>query len=115
MAAIESTYFMLDPRLEILYVNWLVLSVVWYFGIAFSIYFVVKNARLGALTAGIIGWIMLAFWSIDSLYTISGHHPLLASALNTAVTIRNFISIVIASLVVATSHTIFHKIRIHDL
>jgi len=115
MAAIESTYFMLNPRLEILYVNWLVLSVVWYFGIAFSLYFVVKNARLGALTAGIIGWITLAFWSIDSLYIISGHHPLLASALNTAVTIRNFISTVIASFVVATSHPIFHKIRIHDL
>jgi hypothetical protein len=74
----------------------------------------VKNTRLGALTAGIIGWITLAFWSIDSLYIIAGH-SLLASSLNTAVIIRNFIGIVIASLVVATSHTIYHKIRIHDL
>jgi hypothetical protein len=30
-------------------------------------------------------------------------------------TIRNFIGVVIATFVVAASHNIFHKIRIHDL
>jgi uncharacterized protein YbjT (DUF2867 family) len=114
MVTIGSTYYTLDPRLEIFHVNWLVLSFVWYFGIAFSIYFVIKNARLGVLTAGIIGWITLAFWSLDSVYTIAGH-SLLESSLNMAVTIRNFIGMVIASLVVAASHNIFHKIRIYDL
>lgn len=114
MLAIESTYFTLDPKLETIHANLLILNILWYFGITFSIYFVIKNARLGALTAGIIGWVTLAFWSIDSFYSIIGH-PLFASSPNTVVNIRNFISIVIASLVVATSHNVFHKIRIHDL
>jgi uncharacterized protein YbjT (DUF2867 family) len=114
MAAIGSTYYMLDSRPEIFHGNWLVLSGVWYFGIAFSIYFVTKGARLGAMTAGIIGWITLAFWLTDNIYTVSGH-SLIASSPNMIMTVRNFIGIVIATFVVAASHNLFHKIRNHDL
>lgn len=114
MAAIGSAYYMLDSRSEIFHANWLVLSALWYFGIAFSIYFVSKSARLGAMTAGIIGWITLVFWLTDNIYTISGH-SLIASSPNMMMTLRNFIGVVIATFVVAASHNIFHKIRIHDL
>ena len=114
MAVIGSTYYMLDSRPEIFHANWLVLSALWYFGIAFSIYFVTKGARLGAMTAGIISWITLAFWLTDNIYTVSGH-SLIASSLNMIMTIRNFIGIVIATFVVAASHNIFHKIRSHGL
>jgi uncharacterized protein YbjT (DUF2867 family) len=114
MAIIGSTYYMIDSRREIIHFNWLVLSVLWYFGIAFSIYFVIKSARLGALIAGIIGWITLGFWLIDNFYTVSGH-SLIASSPNMIMTTRNFIGVVIAALVVAASHNIFHKIRIHGL
>ena len=34
--------------------NWLVPSGIWYFGIAFSIFFVRNGVRLGAITAGTI-------------------------------------------------------------
>ncbi|HZD81591.1 MAG TPA: NAD(P)H-binding protein [Nitrososphaeraceae archaeon] len=114
MSAIGSTYYLLDSRPEIFYANWLVLSALWYFGIAFSVYFIIKGARLGAMIAGIIGWITLTFWLTDNIYTVSGH-SVIASSPGIVMTIRNFIGVVIAIFVVAASHNIFHKIRIHDL
>ncbi|MGH9974891.1 MAG: epimerase, partial [Nitrososphaeraceae archaeon] len=114
LAVIGSTYYMLDARPEILSINWLILSGSWYLGIVVSIYFVRNGARLGAITAGVIGWVTLAFWLIDNLYTVSGD-SLLASTPNMTMTIRNFIGAVVAGLVVASSHSVFHKIRIYGL
>ena len=114
LGLVGSTYYVLDARPEILNMNWLILSGLWYFGIAFSIYFVSNGARLGAITAGFIGWITLAFWLIDNIYTISGD-SVLASSPDITMIIRNFIGAVVAGLVVASSHNVFHKIRIYGL
>jgi uncharacterized protein YbjT (DUF2867 family) len=114
LAAVGSTYYLLDGRPEIFTTNWLILSGIWYFGIAFSIFFVRNGARLGAIIAGVIGWLTLAFWLIDNIYTISGH-SLLASSPGIEMTIRNFVGAVIAGFVVASSHNVFHKIRIYGL
>lgn len=114
LAAIGSTYYLLDGRPEIFATNWLILSAIWYFGIAFSIFFVRNGARLGAIIAGVIGWLTLAFWLIDNIYTISGN-SLLASSPSMEMTIRNFIGAVISGFVVAFSHNVFHKIRIYGL
>ena len=107
-----SHYF--SSRRVWLYATFLLVLGVLFIGIAFSIYFVTKGARLGAMTAGIISWITLAFWLTDNIYTLSGH-SLIASSPNMIMTIRNFIGIVIATFVVAASHNLFHKIRNHDL
>lgn len=114
LAAIGSTYYMLDGRPEIFGTNWLILSGIWYFGISFSIFFVRNGARLGAMIAGVIGWLTLAFWLIDNIYTIAGD-SLLASSPGIEMTIRNFIGAVVAGFVVASSHNVFHKIRIYGL
>lgn len=114
LAAIGSTYYLLDGRPEIFGTNWLVLSGLWYFGIAFSIFFVRNGARLGAIIAGVIGWLTLAFWLIDNIYTISGN-SLLASSPGMEMTIRNFIGAIVAGFVTASSHNVFHKIRIYGL
>jgi uncharacterized protein YbjT (DUF2867 family) len=114
MVAISSTYYILDARPEIFQANWLILSGFWYFGIAFSIYFVIKGARLGAMVAGIIGWITLAFWLTDNIYTVLGN-SLIASSPDIIMTIRNFIGAIIAAVVVVASHNVFHKIRVHGL
>ena len=114
LALIGSTYYILDGRPEIYSMNWLALSGIWYFGIAFSIFFVRNGARLGAITAGTIGWLTLSFWLIDNIYTISGN-SLLASSPGVEMTIRNFIGAAVAGLVVTSSHNVFHKIRIHEL
>jgi hypothetical protein len=114
LAVIGSTYYLLDGRPEIFGTNWLILSGIWYFGIAFSIFFVRNGARLGAIIAGVIGWLTLTFWLIDNIYTVSGN-SLLASSPGMEMTIRNFIGAVVAGFVVVSSHNVFHKIRIYGL
>jgi len=105
------TSYMLDARIEIFEPAWIMLAGLWYFGIALSIYFIHKGARLGSIIAGIIGWITLTFWLLDNFYLIFGT-SILASSPGYAMTIRNCIGAAIACLVIASSHNLFHKIRI---
>jgi uncharacterized protein YbjT (DUF2867 family) len=105
-------YYMIDARIEIFEPAWIMLAGLWYFGISLSIYFIHKGARLGSIIAGIIGWITLTFLLLDNFYLISGR-SVLASSPGYAMTIRNCIGAAIACLVIASSHNLFHKIRIH--
>jgi hypothetical protein len=114
MAAIGSTYYMLDARPEVFQTNWLILSSIWYFSIAFSLFFVFNGARLGAITSGIIGWITLTLWLADNIYIVSGN-SLIATSPDMTITIRNFIGAGIAISVVAASHNVYHKIRVHGI
>jgi uncharacterized protein YbjT (DUF2867 family) len=114
MAAIGSTYYMLDTRPEVFHFNWIILSGLWYISIAFCLFFVFNGARLGAITAGIIGWITLTFWLIDNIYTVSGQ-SLIAESPGILMTLRNFIGVVIAASVVAASHNLYHKIRVNGI
>jgi len=112
LAIIGFTYYLLDARIEIYEPIWVILAGLWYFGIAFSIFFIHKGARLGSIIAGIIGWITLTFWLLDNFYLTFGT-SVLASPPGYAMTIRNCIGATIACLVIASSHNLFHKIRIH--
>jgi uncharacterized protein YbjT (DUF2867 family) len=114
LAIIGFTYYLLDVRIEIFQPIWVVLAGLWYFGIAFSIFFIHKGARLGSIIAGILGWITLTFWLLDNFYLIFGT-SILASPPGYIMTIRNCIGAAIAGLVVSSSHNLFHKIRIHCL
>ena len=114
MAAIGSTYYMLDARPEVFHFNWLILSGLWYLSIAFSLFFCFNGARLGAFTAGVIGWITLIFWLTDNIYTISGS-SLIATSPNLMMTLRNFIGAGIAASVVVASHNVYHKIRVNGI
>jgi uncharacterized protein YbjT (DUF2867 family) len=114
LAIIGSTYYFLDPRTEIFQPLWLVLGGIWYFGIAFSIYFIHSGARLGSMIAGTIGWVTLAFWLVDNLYIVSGT-SLIASPPGYVMAIRNFVGALVAILVITSSHNLFHKLRIHCL
>jgi len=112
LAIIGFTYYLLDARIEIYEPIWVMLAGLWYFGIAFSIFFIHKGARLGSILAGIIGWITLTFWLLDNFY-LTFASSVLASPPGYAMTIRNCIGAAIACLVIASSHNLFHKIRIH--
>jgi uncharacterized protein YbjT (DUF2867 family) len=114
LAIIGSTYYMLDARPEVFHVNWLTLSAFWYISIVFSLFFCFNGARLGAFTAGAIGWITLIFWLIDNIYTVSGN-SLIATSPNLIMTLRNFIGAGIAASVVLASHNVYHKIRVNDI
>ncbi|MDQ3851982.1 MAG: NAD-dependent epimerase/dehydratase family protein [Thermoproteota archaeon] len=110
MAAIGSTYYIIDGRPEIYNTNWIILGTLWYLGIAFAIYFLRYGARLGALTAGLLGWLTLTFWLIDNFYIV-WETPIIASSPDATITIRNFIGAGVAVIVIATSHNLFHKLR----
>jgi uncharacterized protein YbjT (DUF2867 family) len=110
MAAIGSTYYIIDGRPEIYQSNWIIVSILWYLGIAFALYFLRYGARLGALTAGVLGWLTLAFWFTDNFYILWGTE-VIASSPDATITIRNFIGAGVAALVVATSPNLFHKLR----
>ena len=112
LTIIGLTYYLLDARIEIFEPIWVMLAGLWYFGIAFSIFFIHKGARLGSIIAGIIGWITLTFWLLDNFY-LTFATSVLASPPGYAMTIRNCIGAAIACLVIASSHNLFHKIRIH--
>ena len=114
LSIIGLTYYLMDARIEIFQPIWLVLAGLWYFSIAFSIYFIHKGARLGSIIAGTIGWITLTFWLLDNFYLIFGT-SVLASPPGYLMTIRNCIGATIAGFVIASSHNLFHKIRIHCL
>jgi uncharacterized protein YbjT (DUF2867 family) len=114
MAVVGSTYYMLDARPEVFQISWLVLSGLWYLSIAFSLFFVFKGARLGTITAGIIGWITLAFWLVDNIYTVS-NDSLIATSPDLIMTYRNFVGGIFAAIVVATSHNVYHKLRIYGI
>jgi hypothetical protein len=110
MAAIGSTYYIMNERPEIYHINWIILATLWFLGIAFAIYFLRYGARLGALTAGVLGWLTLTFWLIDNFYVVWGT-SIIASPPDATITIRNFIGAGVAALVVVTSHNLFHKLR----
>jgi uncharacterized protein YbjT (DUF2867 family) len=112
LGIIGATYYFLDNKNDLLFTPlWIILAIVWYFGILFALFFVKDGARLGSLVAGIIGWITLIFWgfnNVDLIYdnSISLYYP------NILVAIRNFIGAIVAGLVIAASHNLFHKLRV---
>src|SRR5918994_4239471 len=110
MALIGSTYYILDARAEVFQINWLVLSGLWYLTIGFSLFFVFNGASLGAVTSGIDGWTTLAFWLVDNIYTVSGN-SLIATSPDLIMTLRNFVGAIIAAIVVAASHNVYHMTR----
>ena len=110
LGIIGATYYFLDSRSDIFSPHWIILAILWYFGILFAIFFVKNGARLGSMVAGIIGWITLAFWLFNNIYLISDN-TINFSSHNTVITIRNFIGAIVAGLSIAASHNLFHKIR----
>lgn len=110
LGIIGATYYFLDNKSDIFSPHWIILAILWYFGILFAIFFVKNGARLGSMVAGIIGWITLAFWLFNNIYLISDN-TINFSSHNTVITIRNFIGAIVAGLSIAASHNLFHKIR----
>ncbi|HEU4482689.1 MAG TPA: NAD(P)H-binding protein [Nitrososphaeraceae archaeon] len=111
LGIIGATYYFLDSKNDLFTPLWIILAIVWYFGILFALFFVKDGARLGSLVAGIIGWITLFFWGFNNVYliydnSINLYYP------NVLVAIRNVIGAIVAGLVIAASHNLFHKIRV---
>lgn len=110
MAAIGSTYYIIGGSPEIYNGIWIIFGALWYIGIAFALYFLRFGARLGALTAGIVGWVSLAFYLINSFQFIWDNSSIISSS-DTTISVLNFIRAAIAAVVVVTSHNLFHKLQ----
>jgi uncharacterized protein YbjT (DUF2867 family) len=110
MAAIGSTYYLIDGRPEIYDTNWIIFGILWYLGIAFAIYFLRYGARLGSLTAGLLGWLTLTLWLIDNFYILWGTTSVIASSPDATIMIRNFVGVGVAAIVVGIFHYLFHKL-----
>src|SRR5919107_528642 len=67
LGIIGGTYYFLDNKNDLFTPLWIILAIVWYFGILFALFFVKDGARLGSLVAGIIGWITLIFWGFNNV------------------------------------------------
>jgi len=82
----------------------------WYVGIAFALYFIRKGARLGALVAGIIGWVTMTFWLIEGQgsFLAASHSDMLLGPIALSL---NVLGLVTVSIEIAASHNIFHKLR----
>jgi uncharacterized protein YbjT (DUF2867 family) len=113
MAIFGLTYYLISPRQEIFQPQWLVLGALWYVGIAFAIYFVRYGTRLGALVAGILGWTTLVFWLLDYNYVVFGSSAIASTPdqlMMMRMTARNFLGAIVASVVIVSSHRMFHKL-----
>ncbi len=108
---IGTTYYLLDTRQEFLNPIWIVVAAFWYLAIIISIYFIRYGAKLGALLAGVVGWLTLVFWLMDSYYIIGGRSILFSNP-STYETSRNMIGVIIAAFTIISSHNIFNKERI---
>ncbi|MCV0399285.1 MAG: NAD-dependent epimerase/dehydratase family protein [Nitrosarchaeum sp.] len=109
MAITGTTCYWLDDRNSVYEPVWLLTSIFWYVAIFTSIIFVKNKTRLGYLLAGILSWLTIAFWLLNS-FNVIFDSPILSSIPNDIITIRNFISIVIAALAIIASHNTFHNI-----
>ena len=110
LAFIGTTYYWLDDRSDVYQLGWLVGSVVWYLSIGSAIFFVRQKTRLGYMISGVLGWVTLSFWMFDNFH-VAFQTSVLSEAPNLLMTIRNFVGISIASLVIVASHNVFHKVR----
>lgn len=113
MLAIGTTYYWMDDRPDVYRAEWVLLSLIWFTTIVFSIVFVKNKARLGYLIAGIISWITLAFWLSDNYYVLF-QDSVLARQPSFEMTVRNFVGVVFACIAIAASHNIFHKIQTYQ-
>lgn len=110
LVSVGSVYYMVQRWQDPFQPVNLALLFSWYFGIAFALYFIRQGARLGALVAGIIGWVTLTFWLIE------GQGRFLPATqpdmfLGPIAFWLNVLGFIIVSVEIAASHNIFHKLR----
>jgi len=110
MSVIGTTYYWLDDRQEVYEPEWLLVSILWYVIVAFSLMFVKNKTRLGYLVAGTLSWVTLAFWLLDN-YHVVFHDSVIARQPGAEMTVRNFVGVAAAMVAILASHNVFHKIH----
>ena len=92
---------------------------IWFLLLIISYFFIKKGARLGALLAGIVGWIAALFLLIDSMYLISylpkmGSYPvskgiaILGSYPDVNTVLLNIIGLFVIAILLVFAHFTFY-------
>ena len=108
LALTGTTYYYIDNRKQAYEIQWILISLVWYGSICFSITKVVYKAKNGYLLAGIVSWATLAFVIFDNYQSVF-HTATITVKQNDITTIRNLILAGMSSLGILSSHNAFHK------
>ena len=109
MGICGTSYYWLDDRPVVYEPLWLSTSAVWYVVIAFAALMVHNKTRLGYVIAGVLSWVTLSFWLFDNLHVVFDA-SIISAEPNLAMTVRNFVGVLVAAMSVVASHNLFHKI-----
>lgn len=104
-----TSYYWLDDRPVVYEPLWLSVSAVWYVVIAFAMLMVHNKTRLGYVIAGVLSWVTLSFWLFDNFHVVFDT-SIISAEPNLAMTVRNFVGVLVAATAVVASHNLFHKI-----
>lgn len=80
---------------------------VWLAGVGVSIFFSARGTRLGSLGAGVVGWLFVAFWTLDLAGLAIGQKPGLASP---AALLEVFM-VFVGAVTTVVGHLSFHRPR----
>lgn len=107
VVALGFSYYPLHTLFDPYTPVWILLMGLWLFGIVFSFYFIRLGVRLGALSAGIVGWLSLGFWVVElsALVLLQPDAPGYLGLMS-----RDIIGIAVSSTTVVLAHLNFREI-----
>ncbi|MBM3898161.1 MAG: NAD-dependent epimerase/dehydratase family protein [Thaumarchaeota archaeon] len=106
LAALGLTTLVAGSLPELLGSLWTGLVLLWLVGIGYSLFFLRFGARMGALSAGVVAWLALAFWMLDAAVAVQ-----MAVSESGSAIARDIVGIVLAAATVLLSHFSFHERR----
>ncbi len=111
MAVIGTTYFWLDERSEFFEPFWILILSIWQIWLIVSLCLIFSRRKIGYLLGGSLAWCTVGFLLLDNFHMVFDM-SVIASRPSFNISIKNFIEIIVAGLVIFSAHNSFHKIKI---
>ena len=111
MAIIGTTYFWLDERSEFFESFWILILSIWQIWLIISLCFIFSRRKIGYFLGGILAWSTVGFLLLDNFHMVFDM-SVIASRPSFNISMKNFIEIIVAGLVIFSAHNSFHKIKI---
>ena len=111
MAVIGTTYFWLDERSEFFESFWILILSIWQIWLIVSLCLIFSRKKIGYLLGGILAWSTVGFLLLDNFHMVFDM-SVIASRPSFNISMKNFIEIIVAGLVIFSAHNSFHKIKI---
>jgi len=111
MAIIGTTYFWLDERSEFFGSFWILILSIWQIWLIVSLCLIFSRKKIGYLLGGILAWCTVGFLLLDNFHMVFDM-SVIASRPSFNISMKNFIEIIVAGLVIFSAHNSFHKIKI---